>query len=704
MSERRESRWFPAFFGRYLRPKPDADLSHLSIGLNLRAVSLAEGVRAALSVAAIIALQQLWHWPALAEAALAALLTCLCDMGGPMRRRVPALLSFTLLGGAIVAGLGLARAGGLAVALPLGVLGLFCTCFARVWGQAAQQVGLLLSIVVVLALDEALPNFGVALTLGGLFVAGGLWATLLTLVIWRVYPYRPMRRAVAQAYYQTAVLVADLRTLLGSTPPGAPAWEEHARAHRRSVRDAIEGARSVVMDTLRARGAAGARASQGLIRLEAVDQIFGALIGVSDALENAAPEEHEAAGRALRRLRPLLVMLGRAVEFDNAKPQPIGRSIEAMAADTALLPENGPLNAALTYILDRLRVSLTLAVPANFLPGAGLAGERVPLLRRILAPLRANLDFRSLVLRHALRAAAVAAPAIAFTLIWFTPYDHWITITIVATMQPYFGLTFTRALERVGGTVLGGVLAAVIAMLCHTPMGIAVAMFPLAVLALAVRQVSYGLFIAALTPLVVLLVETVEPGASEWTIAGMRVLFTVLGGLLAVAGCFLLWPSWEPDRLPAELRRAIRMHGAYAEAVLGALLGESDARAIDPARREAGVASNNVEASISRALLEPRQTARDGLEAAMVIDAALRRFAGRLVAIQLDPVLRAAFPRSVWAAWRVWLVRAMAAIADGDAIPERPEIDTGEETKREALLRVARQVALIGGAIGRVRA
>ena len=34
---------------------------------------------------------------------------------------------------------------------------------------------------------------------------------------------------------------------------------------------------------------------------------------------------------------------------------------------------------------------------------------------------------------------------IAFTMLWFTPYDHWLTITIIATMQPYFGNTFARA-------------------------------------------------------------------------------------------------------------------------------------------------------------------------------------------------------------------------------------------------------------------
>ncbi|MDE2516954.1 MAG: FUSC family protein [Rhodospirillales bacterium] len=692
-----------------MRPAPDADLSHWAIGIDLRAVSIAEGVRAALAVAVIIAAREIFQWSAGGEVALAALLTCMCDVGGLMRRRVPALLSFTVLGAAIVAGCGLARAGGLAVALPLGVFGLFCTSFARAWGQAAQQVGTLLAVVLVLSLDVPLPGVAVAMQLGGWFLAGGLWATLLTLVIWRVHPYRPMRLAVARCYDQIALLVADLRGLLGRTPAGAPEWEAHARAHRRSVRDAIETARIAVLDTLRARGAAGARAAQGLIRLEAADQIFAALIGMSDALENAPAAEQEVAGRALRRLRPLLVMLGRAIEEDRIKAAPIARSIAAMAQDAALLAEGSVLRGAFDHILDRLRIGLTLAAPATQMAGTGAGGAGIPLLRRIIEPLRANLDPRSLVLRHALRAAVVAAPAIAFTLIWFTPYDHWLTITIVATMQPYFGLTMTRALERIGGTMLGGAIALVIAFLCHSPLSIALAMFPLAVLAMAVRQVSYGLFIAALTPLIVLLVEAVEPGASEWAIAGMRALFTVLGGGVAIIGCLVLWPSWEPERLPAELRQAIRAHGAYADAVLASLSGEGVAGQVEAARREAGVASNNVEASISRALLEPRQSVggaagRDGLEAALVIDAALRRLAARLVAIQLDPVVARSLPAAGWLAWRGWIVAAMAALAEGRMPGERPEIDPTLTAAAEPLLRIARQVSLVGGVIGRVAA
>jgi hypothetical protein len=75
------------------------DLAKLPIVRNLRGFSVAEGVRAALSVSVIMAANEYFHLSYLPIAALGALWTCLCDPGGPVGRRVPALLSFTVIGG-----------------------------------------------------------------------------------------------------------------------------------------------------------------------------------------------------------------------------------------------------------------------------------------------------------------------------------------------------------------------------------------------------------------------------------------------------------------------------------------------------------------------------------------------------------------------------------------------------------------------------
>ncbi len=684
--------------------RPEADLSRLPIGLDLRAIDILEGIRAALSVAALVALNEWLRWPPMMTAALAAWLACLCDQGGPIRRRLPAVLSFTVVGALMTAGVGLARGGGLAAAVPLASFGLFCLCFVRVYGQSALVVGNLLGVVLVLVLDKPLPDLRSAAVQAGAFAGGGLWATLLTMVVWRMHPYLPVRRSVAEVYRQLSLLVAGMRDLarLGRSPETA--WEEHARAHRRSVRETIEQARTIVLDTLRVRGAVSPRASQSLIRLEAADQLFGVLIALSDVLEYTRdPKEREIVERLLRRLRPLLLILGRAIVSESTKSnRGITRAIAALAQEAAALPAGQPSRLIVEAIVARLRIAATLAVPANFDPGVTPTGEPLPLWQRIRRPLLANLKWESLALRHALRAAIVAAPAIAITVIWYGPYEHWLTITMVLTMQPYFAVTFTRALERIGGTVLGGGIAALLGVVCSTPVATAIALFPLAAIALAVRQVSFGMFMMAVTPIVVLLSEIGRPGSSEWMLAGMRALYTVIGGLLALAGCFILWPSWEPDRLMNEIRTAIDAHGRYAEAELSHALGEAMPGSVDLARRAAGVASNNLEASLSRALLEPQHVSRDRLEAALVIDAALRRMAGRLSTMQLSPTLRAELPDAVWRSWRGWIAQAMRALPSGRAeLPPRLQLDAAEAAT-DALLRVARQIELIAGAMQRI--
>jgi uncharacterized membrane protein YccC len=265
-------------------------------------------------------------------------------------------------------------------------------------------------------------------------------------------------------------------------------------------------------------------------------------------------------------------------------------------------------------------------------------------------------------------------------------------------MQPYYSLTFTRAIERIVGTALGGVLAAGVGLVCTSPFAIAAAMFPLAMVALAVRSVSLGLFMMALTPLVVLLVESGAPDTGEWKIAVARAALTTLGGIIAVGAGFLLWPSRERELVAAEVRKAIAAHGAYAEADFSALMGEGSPGALGQARRAAGVASNTLEALITRALLDPSRKNPDKLEAAMVVDAALRRCAGRLATLQHDPGLATRLGVADLRIWRDWIAGSLRLLADGQAeVPPRPD---GGET--EALARIARQIELMAGATGRL--
>lgn len=675
----------------------------LPISLDVRAVSLAEGVRAALSTSVIVALNGWLHVPALSQSALAALLTCLCDPGGPVWRRVPPLLSFAVLGSLLYSGFGLARGIGYAV-IPLAAFGIFCNLFARVYGQSAQLVGNLLTVVLVLALDRPIPSFSAAAETAIAFFGGALWAVLLTLIIWRVHPFGPARRAVGRVYRALADMAADMATR-GS---GQATWEEHARIYRARVRDAIETARGVVLETLRARGAANLRGTQNLVRLEAADQIFGALIALSETLSETASEEfHRSARHMLRLLQRIFVALAQVIETDaTARLAAIERAIGAVRAIGAgeAIDRSGEtaISRLVDFVAERLQIALTLSSPSGYLPQTVTENvSRQSLREKLLGPIVANLNWQSASLRHALRAAVIAVPGFAITFTWPGDYEHWLTITLIMTLQPFYSTTLQRALERIGGTVLGGVLAAVLALFCRTPDAIALALFPLAIAALAVRPASFSLFMALLTPLVVLLSELGRPGSSEIQIAALRALYTVIGGGLAVVGNLVLWPSWEPERLQNELAGAITAHRRYAEAVLDFLRNAAPLEKVERARRAAGVASNNLEASLARAVQEPGQNRQAFVQDVIVISAALRRMAGRLSALQISPGTLSAKEETALRSWRDWISDAMAALVQTPiALPPRPrELPPGG--MGEALARIARQIELVAGILRR---
>ncbi len=673
--------------GRGSLAQPGADLTRLPIGLDPRGIQLSEGVRAGFAFGVVFLLHALFPWPPLLSMAFAANLACFCDTGGPMHARLRVLTTFSLIGGLLWGGLGLLRPMGLPVVVPVACAVIFACTYIRVWSIQAQAAGNVLVVVVCIALDRALSP-AEAGTVALMFAAGGLWATLLALVIWRLHPYRPAHRAVAEVWRSLARLVGDLERLAALPEPQAEAFDGHARAHRRGVRLGIETARAMILDLARSRERVSERTAQALLRLESAEQIFSHLIAIAELLDSRpSPAQRAAAQHVLRRLRPLLAVIARAIRedasLDLARLEP---SLVRVAKDVADEPT---LARLAERIVGRVRIAAKLSTPEGYRPGGLDEGGRLGWRARSLDPLVQNFTPSSPNLRHALRATLVAAPALAATLSFGGTFAHWLVITLVLTMQPFYAATWQRALERIGGTVLGGLVGAVLAYYAATPLWQAGMILALSIVGFAARQISYGVFVTCLTPLVVLLVEVLEPGHSSWEIVAERAGFTILGGLIAVASCLVLWPIWEPDQVRQELRRALSTHAEFARAVLAA--GEGRDAAIDTTAREAGLALNDLEAALSRALQQPRAGHHPEVEAAMVADATLRRISARLSVLRHAPDATA----PIAPAWKDWIGDTLAGLgADAPALPQRPEAAQGP-----SLARLAAQVDLLTGTL-----
>ncbi|MBZ9642647.1 FUSC family protein, partial [Streptomyces sp. PSKA30] len=168
--------------------------------------------------------------------------------------------------------------------------------------------------------------------------------------------------------------------------------------------------------------------------------------------------------------------------------------------------------------------------------------------------------------RHAARSTAVTATG--YLLGAALPFGHgyWAPLAAVMIMRPDFSQTYSRAVARLAGTVIGvgvatGALQATHAG-PHLSAALAVASAGLMYLLMSSAQFVAQACIAAY---VVFLLGT---AGEQWTqTAPERILLTVVGGLLAMVA-YAVYPAWETPRLRTLLADWLAAQGRYTAAVV----------------------------------------------------------------------------------------------------------------------------------------
>jgi uncharacterized membrane protein YccC len=287
------------------------------------------------------------------------------------------------------------------------------------------------------------------------------------------------------------------------------------------------------------------------------------------------------------------------------------------------------LTRRLAALAGQLRAIAGLAPAAA--SGAGLrerrpyrrTGHPLRQLRSDLTALRANISLQSPATRHALRLAIIVPGTELLTRALPVERGYWVVVAAAATIRPEFGATFTRGIERVGGTALGVTVAGITAALLHPSQGVTLALVGLfAWAAMTSFAASYALGFTCITALVVFLLNTLYPDTTQ--VATARLIDTLIGGAIGLA-VFALWPTWArrpAQELLSELADAQRR---YAGLVLRALVeGTPLSARVGAASREARLARTRADSTVARSLSEPAAHRIDARVGTGVLDEMLR--------------------------------------------------------------------------------
>jgi uncharacterized membrane protein YccC len=260
-------------------------------------------------------------------------------------------------------------------------------------------------------------------------------------------------------------------------------------------------------------------------------------------------------------------------------------------------------------IAGQLRAAVDLATKVS---PDGKAAERreaqlAPHLRmaNTMSILRANLNLNSAIFRHALRLAICVGGADAFGRFAGLSRFYWLPMTVAIVLKPDFTATFSRGVLRVAGTFIGLALATAIFEVVSVSAWLEVAL--LGVAAFIMRcfgPANYGIFVTALTALVVLLFAL--SGVNPHQVMLARGLNTVIGGAIALIA-YAVWPTWERTQAPEAMARLLDAYRDYFRAVREAYLSpyESFEAQLDRTRMTGRLARSNLESSVDRVFSEP---------------------------------------------------------------------------------------------------
>ena len=427
----------------------------------------------------------------------------------------------------------------------LAVVAVWCFAAGMQWALSANA-GMVASGAAIL-LVTASPTAGSLTTVStasGLALVGGLAQGVL-ISLWPQRRWRDQREALARAYRS---LGADAKRL--ASDPGA-------QVDRQPL--------------IRLREAFTLSESQARLRPPAYRGWYGLperIMVTLTALGREGPRDGAAAD-VLQAGADLLDLIARRAPRRQVGP--------ALARVDAAAEQ---LSGATRVVAQRLSHQLSEAVELHL----GLfEPEQIAPLRRPGLPhswavaaglIRAQLSWRSPILRHAVRLTIAAAAGVAMGRAAGAEYGYWIAVTVLMVLRPETAHTYTRCIGRITGTAIGVVAASTFTALLH-PGGPASAALAVTFLGIAYLAADFGYLVvnAALAAAIIFLLDV--SGGVDTSTVEQRWFATIIGGALAVIVHVCL-PDSALVRLHQRAGELLKTEIDYAATVIKAFVHDLD--------------------------------------------------------------------------------------------------------------------------------
>jgi YccS/YhfK family integral membrane protein len=506
---------------------------------------------------------------------------------------------------------------------------LFCFFFSmfNAFGTRAAGVGTAALLVMILTMDDPVPTKDI-LPHSAMILAGGLWYFLVSIALSRLQPYRPGQRILGECVRELARYLSIKASFYEPKSDLANTYRKLVSQHivvnekQDAVRDILFKSRQIVNEST----PTGRKLVFTFVETVDLFEDITATYYNYDNLRNRFASSHILAdiSKVIRTIAHELDLMGMAIQNDSGY-----RSYTDLDEELVFLKANidslGKTQNESHLILKKILVNLRRLVQktkevANYFAGKESLSKRELLDHSKFISHQSidrkiffnNLSLSSSVFRHSLRVSIACIAGYVITK--FLAYGHhsyWVLMTTAFIMKPAFSLTRQRNIERILGTVLGGLIGVAILVFVHNKDLLFAIMVIFMLLNYSFMRINYLATVLFTTPFVLILFSFLGVGFAD--VARERVFDTLLGCVIAFTAGSFLFPSWEKDYLHNYVSKMLKANADYLDVIVKGLGGmQPDLTHYKLVRKEVYVASANLSAAFQRMLFEPKNKQQHG--------------------------------------------------------------------------------------------
>lgn len=562
---------------------------------------------------------------------LGAMCVALTDNTGPIHHRVNGMSVTVALIFVLSLFTGLSMPWPWLVATLIGVMG-FAGSIIGVYGTRAGAVGVAGLLVMILSIDERYSAEQV-LRNALLIAAGGTFYLVLSLLLYRLRPYKLIQQALGDALISTGDY---LRSRAALYEPGVDydktyrsILEQQVQVHNKQnlVREMLFKTRDIVRESTHT-----SRILM-MIFLDSVDLFERVMTSQQDYRK--LHEQMDGTGLLpsfrdfILRLASDMESIGLALQegshssIDPLLERDLRTLEEKFLSTRASHMDDSNIEGfiSLRHIFDSLKDLYdriqTLHRYTSFDRSISDSFKRQVEYSKFVSPtefnlklLINNLNTDSNIFRHSIRVAVSLVAGYFLGRILPVEHGYWILLTILVILKPAYSLTKQRNVERLGGTVAGAVIGALVLWVVRDDRILLGLLILGMVIAYSMVRVKYLVSVVAMTVYILIAFHFLKPGDFTEVLRD-RLIDTFVGSMIAFIATYAVPPRWEHEQIQELIRDAIRANARYFAFISRPFLKETLTN-LDYKlhRKDAFVKLANLSDAFQRMLNEPKRVQR----------------------------------------------------------------------------------------------